>query len=389
MKRLVSITIMSLFVLASCSKTDKPIVESNATTQSDLETCDFGLRNFNLTKRAPGSEDNGVRARGNTVTTTAVSSTTGVILVDFDGQTVSGTNWNLGQTFVCAPANLSSAAVESILQRMSNDYAPFNVIVTTDESLYNSALANKRMRVIVTETWEWFGQAGGTSFVGSFTWGDNTPCFVFSSLLNYNTKNVAEAASHEVGHTLGLYHQSLYDANCNKISEYNSGVGTGEIAWAPIMGVGYYRNLSIWHKGSNAYGCSNIQDDIAVIAAITGLKSDDFPNTTQQAPTITNAVAGMINSNSDVDVFKVTISATRTFILAPVNTGSNNESGDLDLQMKIYNSQGNLITIIDNTEGLSATTVLPAGTYYVSAGTVSNVNISNYSMVGNYTLSIY
>jgi hypothetical protein len=375
-----------IVLIAACSKQKKDLLAPpSATNTSSTQRCDFGIRDFNLAKRAPmydGITPDAEKGPRNSSTTASV------ILLDFDGQTVANTSWNFNRPIVCAPANLSSTDIENIVQRVGIDFSPFNIIVTTSETVYNSAPVTKRMRVIVTETWEWFGQAGGTSFVGSFTWGDNTPCFVFSSLLNYNVKNISEAASHETGHTLGLYHQSLYDAGCNKISEYNSGTGTGEIGWAPIMGVGYYRNLTIWHNGPNAYGCSTMQDDISVIAAVTGLKTDDFGNTTQSAATISNSVAGMINSNSDVDMFKVTLTGSHTITLSPVSTGINNESGDLDMILKVYNSQGTLISTIDNTTLLSASTVLPQGTYYLSAGTVSNINISNYSMIGNYTLSI-
>jgi len=384
MKTLVWATCL-IFIVA-CSKQKKdliapPPVSNPSTTQH----CDFGIKDFNLAKRAPmydGIMPDAEKGPRNN------SNPSAVILLDFDGQTVSNTSWNFNGPFVCAPANISSTDIANVVQRVGIDFSPFNITVTTSETVYNAAPVTKRIRVIVTESWEWFGQAGGTSFVGSFTWGDNTPCFVFSSLLNYNTKNIAEAASHEAGHTLGLLHQSLYDANCNKVSEYNQGTGSGEIGWAPIMGVGYYRNLTIWHNGPNANGCSSMQDDIAVISAITGLKSDDFGNNIQGATSITNGVSGMINSNNDVDMFKVTTTGSRTVTLFPVNTGVNNESGDLDMILKVYNSSGNLISTIDNSSCLSASTVLPAGTYYLSAGTVSNVNISNYSMVGNYTLSI-
>jgi len=387
MKRLVSITIMSLFVLASCSKTDKPIVESNATTQSDIQTCDFGLTSFNLTKRAPGSENNGVGARGNTVSTTAVAGNTGVILVDFDGQTVSGTNWNLGQTFVCAPANLSSAAVYSIVQRMSNDYAPFNVVVTTDESVYNSALANKRMRVIVTETWEWFGQAGGTSFMNSFTWGNNTPCFVFSSLLNYNEKQIAEAASHEVGHTLGLKHQSVYN-NGVLVSQYNYGQGTGEIGWAPIMGCSYYQNLSTWHNGPSNQGASYIQNDVTVIAGKLPLKTDDFGNTVATATAITGGVKGYINSSTDVDFFSVNLSNVATITVTPQNLGTPDVGAQEDLVLKIYDVSGNLISTITNPSTLNATGTLNPGQYYISVSSEANQYATTYGMLGDYTLAI-
>src|SRR5690349_7548664 len=58
----------------------------------------------------------------------------GVILLDFDGYTVSGTLWNVaGNTINCTPANLTSDAVTKIISRVQNDYAPFNIIVTTDE----------------------------------------------------------------------------------------------------------------------------------------------------------------------------------------------------------------------------------------------------------------
>ena len=90
------------------------------------------------------------------------------------------------------------------------------------------------MRVILTVTHEWYGSAGGVAFVGSYSWGDDTPCFVFSGLLGYNVKNISEATAHEAGHTLGLYHQASYDANCVKTSDYHYGQGAGEIGLSLI-----------------------------------------------------------------------------------------------------------------------------------------------------------
>ncbi len=49
---------------------------------------------------------------------------------------------------------------------------------------------------------------------------------------------------------LGLQHQSTYDSNCVKTAEYSPGQGSGEIGWAPIMGDGYYENLTTWHIGN-------------------------------------------------------------------------------------------------------------------------------------------
>jgi len=191
------------------------------------------------------------------------------IYLDFDGQTVSGTSWNVSGPIYCGASGLSTAQMTEVFNRVSEDYRPFTVNVTTDSTKYWSAPANKRVRVIITVTSDWYGSAGGVAFVNSFTWGDNTPCFVFSALLNYNTKNISEASAHEAGHTLGLRHQSVYDVNCVKTAEYNPGIGSGEISWAPIMGVGYSRNLTTWYNGPNSISCTTIQKDLDVITGGT------------------------------------------------------------------------------------------------------------------------
>lgn len=200
--------------------------------------------------------------------------TGGVLFLDFDGGLVSNTSWNFAGDINCAYSGLTIEEQNIIIAAVMDDYAPYDVIVTTDEAVYNAAPANRRMRCYITETYEWYGNgAGGVSFVGSFTWGDNTPCFVFSSLLGYNTKYILEAVSHEFGHTLGLYHQSRYDANCVKLSDYNSGGCPDHCGEAPIMGVAYYQPVSRWWIGPNSYGCDQIQDDNAIISKLLGLKT--------------------------------------------------------------------------------------------------------------------
>lgn len=243
--------------------------------------CNFGHTEFNHGKRSyKFVEELNLRGKGKPNKNPTTTSTTtkppsepptqspAVILLDFDGQLVRNTSWNYNGDINCAYSGLSYDEQQLILDSVTEDYAPFNVIVTTDESIYNTASINRRMRVIFTETWEWYGQAGGVAFVGSMAWGNDTPCFVFTSLLGYNNKSIREAASHEVGHTIGLHHQSSYDANCVKISEYNSG-GNGE---APIMGVSYYQPVGKWWVGPDSYGCTSIQDDAAELKAVLGTR---------------------------------------------------------------------------------------------------------------------
>ena len=133
------------------------------------------------------------------------------IYLDFDGHQVNGTSWNVAGPIDCGASNLSSTQRTEVFHRIAEDYRPFNINITTDSTKYWSAPANKRMRIIFTVTSDWYGSAGGVAYVNSFTWGDNTPAFVFTALLNYNAKNIAEAGAHEIGHTLGLRHQSSYD----------------------------------------------------------------------------------------------------------------------------------------------------------------------------------
>jgi hypothetical protein len=186
--------------------------------------------------------------------------------------------WNVSGAFTCNPAGLSNAGITEVFNRVAEDYRPFNINVTTDETKYNSAPANKRIRVVITTSNEWYGSgAGGVAYMNSFTWGDNTPCFVFSALLNYNIKNIAEAASHEAGHTLGLRHQSTYNASCVKTSDYNWGTGSGEIGWAPIMGAGYGQNMTLWNSGPNSLGCNTIQSDLTMMTILTHTPQQPLP----------------------------------------------------------------------------------------------------------------
>jgi hypothetical protein len=109
----------------------------------------------------------------------SLPSASAVIYLDFDGQFVDGTMWNYNGPLTLGPSGMTDAQILEIFERVSEDYRPFNVNVTTDSTKYFSAPATKRMRVIFTVSSSWYGNTGGVSYIGSFTWGDNTPCYVF------------------------------------------------------------------------------------------------------------------------------------------------------------------------------------------------------------------
>src|SRR3954465_13957720 len=100
------------------------------------------------------------------------------LYLDFDGQYVTGTSWNWGGPIDAQPAQISSSAMVEIFNRVSIDYRPFNVNITTDTAVYNAAPSNRRTRVIVTSSSSWYGSAGGVAFINSFVWGDDTPAWV-------------------------------------------------------------------------------------------------------------------------------------------------------------------------------------------------------------------
>ncbi len=394
-----NLLIPCLLLLASCSKhLNEQLPRPN---NSEEETCSFGISEFNMIKRPSintevgkgkpggGGGNGGGSGGGNGgggVITTATSSS--VIYLDFDGQYVANTMWNVNGPINAAPANLTPEEISLVFQRVVADFSPFNVIVTTDEAVYNAGNPAKRMRVVITDSWEWYGQAGGVSYLNSFTWGNNTPCFVFSSLLAYSVKKVAEACSHEAGHTLGLRHQSVYDENGIKLSEYNWGQGSGEIGWAPIMGAAYGLNLSLWHNGPNSISATTMQDDVAKIAAVVGFISDEYSNGTSSAAVLSSSKTGLINSSTDVDFFSINLQSTKTLSLVPVNVGPNNDGGNLDLSLNVYNSQGALVSTINDPMILNAGISLSPGLYYIAASTADNQYTTKYGMLSKYVISV-
>lgn len=324
-------------------------------------------------------------------------SASAVLFLDFDGHTVSGTSWNYAGPIVCAPAALDNAKINTIFNRVAEDYRPFNINITTDSTKFLAAPANKRMRVILTPTYEWYGASGGVAFVTSFSWGDDSPCFVFTGLLGNNVKNIAEAASHEAGHTMGLYHQSSYDGNCVKTSDYHYGQGSGEIGWAPIMGVGYYQNFTLWNNGPNSFGCTSYQNDLAVITGSNGFsfRTDDHAATFGSATSttfVTNqfTINGVIEQSNDQDLITFTQPSFGRFQLSavPYNVGTGNAGSNLDMQVTLFNSAQTQLNIYNPGTLLSSVidTNLNPGTYYLRIEGRGNIYAPNYASLGSYAL---
>jgi Secretion system C-terminal sorting domain/Metallo-peptidase family M12B Reprolysin-like len=319
------------------------------------------------------------------------------IYLDFDGEYVNSGLWNNGDPFTCANPNLSDALINDVFNRVSEDYKLFNINITTDSLKYLASPLTQRIKVVITTTNFFAPNTSGIAYVGTFSWGDDTPAFAFISVNSY-AKSIAETISHESGHTLGLYHQSVYDANCVKTVEYNIGQGDGEIGWAPIMGNPLNKTFTTWNNGKRSLNCVN-QDDIAVIASKIqsgGLKNDDIANVITNAPNVSiNGInvsaSGLVNNETDVDVFKLIVTENSKLVLKikpPVEQGTTSY-GNIDLLVKLLDKNGVLIKSYNYADSLSAKidTTLNTETYYISVDGTINVNTaSDYGSVGSYSL---
>ena len=322
---------------------------------------------------------------------------TAKIYLDFNGHVTSETWWNSNYTDgknIVTPAysldgtnsfsGSETAAIEKIWQRVAEDYAPFNVDITTINP--GNFSGKKGLRVVVGGSSKWLGSgAGGVALINSWRWNGDTPVFVFEEqLANGNAKYVAEAISHEVGHALGLLHHSRYDNTGNQTEAYHSGGGKGDTGWAPIMGSAYNKNLTTWRKGSNSNGSS--QDDLAIIASSNngfGYRADDHGNTHDLATVLSGNTTlnaqGIISQISDVDVFSFTTGAGEVSFdvdVAPV--GAN-----LDVIAELWDGDS-LLVKSNPSEKLDAKLeqFLEAGTYHLHVK--SN---GQYGRLGQYTLS--
>jgi hypothetical protein len=330
---------------------------------------------------------------------------TKVIYLDFDGHSTSGTSWNsgYGDPIVSAPYNIDGTAgfssaelerIQYIWQRVAEDYLPYGVDVTTAdpgvEALRKSGTGDVAwgQRVVISPT-NWYNTgAGGVAYVGAFSWSSDTPCFVFTAQLgNGNEKYVSEAAAHEAGHTVGLYHDGVTGG-----SAYYSGHG----GWAPIMGVGYYQTLVQWSKGEYP-NANNTEDDLT---KITGygftFRPDDHGDTAAGATAlvVSNSTSvsgsGIIERPADKDAFSFMTGAGAVTL----NVTSPSPSPNLDIRAELYDPLGVLVAVADPSGSLEATisyAVETAGTFRLIVEGVGKGDLatgySDYGSLGEYIVS--
>ena len=345
------------------------------------------------------------------------------VYLDFSGQTVENTSWNSyynQTTLVAKPFDIDGdtntfsatelSRIEEAYLRVAEDFRPFNVNVTTVEPASDRLQKSTStdpfwgVRVIVTnestmvdDPNEMCG-CGGIAYINSFNSNIDMPVWVFTS----GGKSIAEAASHEVGHALGLSHDGTSTAG------YYSGHGSGDVGWASIMGVGYYKNVTQWDDGTfydstNTGSSANYgkgADDLVVITTYNGFgyRADDNGNTSATASPLSVAGtvvldSGVIERTDDVDAYSFTTGD------GPISLNINSFSPgpNLDIQADIYDYSNRLIATSNPTSGLNASfaMTLPAGQYYllvrgVGVGDPTSstpTGYSSYGSLGAYTIT--
>jgi PKD repeat protein len=327
-----------------------------------------------------------------------------VIYLDFTGHVTSGTSWNTafanGQDIISAPFDLDGdpttwsaaeqAAIIRVWQQVAEDYMPFAIDITTEDpgrdALEKSGLDDTTfgVRVVISPTSNWYPGAGGVAYVGSFGRQVDTPCFVFTENVSNEPKYIAEAASHEAGHTLGLLHKGLTDGTV-----YYEGQGD----WAPIMGVSYYRPITQWSKGEYAQA-NNLDDELAKIAAYGADPiNDDHGDTMATAEVLTGnsfIAAGVINSGADVDMFRFDVGPGRLLLTVE----STSVQPNVNLRAELLDSTGAVLGTSDETGTLSAhlSVNVAGGTYYlridgVGEGDPATTGYSDYGSLGEYKVT--
>ncbi len=327
-----------------------------------------------------------------------------ILFLNFSGGVVTNTAWNSSiARWDCRPfdrdgnTNTFSTSEQSDIirmwERISEDFAPFDVDVTTERPTTWTSTTGHAM---ITPSTDYNGKRlphysyGGIAYVGVFG-NSSYPYYSPAFVLPMNPPDIAEATSHELGHNLGLSHDGTAS------QAYYGGHGSGEISWGPIMGTGYGRNISQWCKGEY-YNANLTQDDLAMITAKLPYRTDDHGNT---LPTATFLAAsngtilissGLISSNTDIDVFSFSAGVGLISIAAtPYRCASDTYGNNLDICARLYHTNGTLLAT-DNPTNTAKTlinyTASVAGKYYLhisssGTGTPTNNPPSGYTPYGS------
>ena len=278
-------------------------------------------------------------------------------------------------------------ALYEIWRRVSEDYLPFDVNVTTRdpgvEGLRKTSPTDQAygQRVVISPT-NWAGETTrGLALVDVFADPVDYSAFVFTA--GVSPRAIAEAVSHEAGHTLGLQHDGTTTG-----AEYYDGHGD----WASIMGRSTSTRALItqWSKGEYT-NANNLQDDIVEIAMYTGFREDDHACTR-----LVNSVSttdGTIGAGGDVDVFAVDLGAGPAAVtLRPALTAGSNLHAKVTVRDATGLAFDKSPAVVESWTSAVAFDVPRPGRYTIEVEPTGwltpTTGFSTYGSMGAYTLEV-
>lgn len=278
---------------------------------------------------------------------------------------------------------------------MAEDFLPFSVNVTTelptDGWLVKTQPADREwgIRAIFGDPTNWTPRAAGGADSDSFISSFEDPVWI-----QVSGNDMAAFGSHEVGHALGLDHDS------QGANGYYEGHGSDETSWGPLMNGAVYGQISQWSQGSYP-GATNLQDDLSIITTQNGFgyRPDDHGDSLLNATSLIRLGGdsrflfqeGVIERNTDADWFRFTVGIGNFEITVdPLAT-----MGNLDVRADLFDAAGELIATSDRVNDVAAslTASLAAGTYFLKVDGVGNPDptspgYDDYASLGFYAVEV-
>lgn len=379
-----------------------------------------------------------------------------VLYIDFDGEVVTNTLWNvalysgtsgdIGEIIALPQARADEEDwVRLVWERVAEDFAPFNLNVTTDRSVYDATDPDKRVMALVTSSTTVTQGAGGVAFTHSFR--EDSPLVW---VVNSDEAICASTISHEAGHAFGLSHDALV-GQTPPDDYYFGHNGTYDPGWAPIMGAffgdGFDDEVDQWSIGEYT-NANNQEDDLAILADTEdpqlgvneldlvaeyeefgdgqeiydelfpngvsisngfGYKTDDFDDSytesnlgtfTMLAPNTIES-QGLISTSDDIDVFEFTApEGLVRLTVSPIDVnsiyserGSETSGANLAVDLLLRDADGNAVAAglpsRDNLLSSVIETDLDGGTYYLEVdgggrGADGATGFTDYGSLGRY-----
>ena len=294
-------------------------------------------------------------------------------------------------------SNAEQDVIQDVWARVSENYSAFEVDVTTQdpgpEALLASSGPTSGVRVDITNggsgdlATACTGTCAGLSFTGG--WGQFDPAAAvfaqqFSAGDTGNPQEIAEIASHEVGHSLGLGH------------DQTSATTT---LWSALMTPAYQAAPLMQWTSTAAAGIQG-GDELAIIEQTLTPKDDRYGQSAADAAPLAGTTfdfSGTVAASTQTDWFSFTVPNGA----GPLNleVAPSQYTSMLDLDATLFDSSLNVVedsnppaTFVSSAvaTGLDAPfsgLSLSPGTYYLRVQGSGGAGYSRYGSLGSYTVS--